>query len=172
MAIVFYGVVHSDEINEIRHFSDDIFFSTSLDGSMTFFSVRLQDVIATVNLEVSLRSVTYNQKYHTLIALASTNYFFFLSHNDKIYDLKNGAATLQFEVIKSFEITKANIDRIFSEGEYLYMTDNYGLIHRMNVEEICLKDSDMTPEQLKKKEMATRRRLRGKQNFYGVFLIL
>lgn len=106
-----------------------------------------------------------------MIALASTNYFFFLSHSDKIYDAKNGSADLQFQVMKSFEITKANIDKIFSEGNYLYMTDSFGLMHRMDVEEICLRESDMTPEQLKKKELATRRRLRGISYQHALILI-
>jgi len=118
-------------------------------------------VISTVNLEVSLRSVVYNQKYRTLIALASSNYFFFLRHTDKIYDAKTNTANLQFELIKSFEITQSSIDKLFSEENFLYMTDKLGLLHRMEVEEICLKESEMTPEQVKKREMATRRRLRG-----------
>lgn len=54
------------------------------------------------------------------------------------------------------------------------MTDKFGLLHRMEVEEICLKESEMTPEQLKKREMATRRRLRGQLlwNFVAYLKVL
>lgn len=161
LKIVFYGLVDSDEINEIAYLREDIFFSTSLDGSITFYSVSLQDVIATVNLEVTLRSAVYNHTQRTLIVLAASNFIFLLRHSEPIYNPKTSGAELKFNVVKSFEITKQKIDKLFTEGSFLYMYDKYGLIHKMDIDDMCLMDMEMTPQQLAKKDQNLKRRTRG-----------
>lgn len=144
--------------------------STSIDGSISFYSIKHNSIIGTVNLEGSIQDVTYNRSFETLMVLVSDSYFYFLTH-PVIYPpaLKKieGQETdpepeinLDFEIHKSFELTQAEIENIFSEGPILYMRDSLGLVHKLDVEEICLRESDLSEEQIKKREKAKKKKLR------------
>jgi hypothetical protein len=50
---------------------------------------------------------------------------------------------------------------IFTEGKFLFMRDTLGLVHRMEIEDICIKEEDLTEAQIKKREKARRKKNRG-----------
>ena len=108
---MYYGLTHTDEIGEIKYFRDDIFLSSSIDGSLSFYSISQNEIIGTLNLEGSIQSVAYNHTLNNLIVLVSDSYFYFLTHGEiypKSSRPKNGensALTGQgVEVNLNFEI--------------------------------------------------------------------
>lgn len=129
--------------------------STSLDGSISFYSITHNRIIGSVNLEGSIRDIFFNEKYQKLIVLVSDSYFYFLDFSERM-DLEG--VSLDFSVKKSFELTKAHISNIFSEEEFLFMRNTLGLVHRLDISEICLNEADLSEEEMKKREKMKKKR--------------